>query len=389
MTEFPDHIFDLLMKELTEGLDFGENEQLRQWLGKSEENRTVYREMQELWLSGSLAGLKTGKRTTTAWAEISTRVNARKKRRLLLTAVSVAASVAIMVGVYLGMEQFRGNTDNQWAELNMHAVSTESVRLVLPSGEELALADSVRGDLDVDGESVYKDLSGIFYHDSLNAKSQVASVIHELIIPKGGHYVLTLVDGTTVTLNSESSITYPTHFSDSLREVWLEGEAYFDVEHNPAKPFIVHSGGMRTQVLGTQFNVKAYDGDVRQSVTLVEGSVELSIASEKVRLKPGFQFYRETGEQGQSGVEQVDTYLYTSWKEGIMYFDDITLQELMTRLTRWYNFDYEFKDQALKERLFTGGVKKGDDLQKIFSLIGMVNDVSFSIKGDRIIIDKK
>ena len=390
MAIIPDPVFDLLIKEFTEGLDSGEALQVHEWLGVSAENRAAYRNLQELWLNGNLAGLKAAKTSGTAWATISGRSNVRKKRRFVWLSASVAATVALLVGAYLLTGQFNSGQEQLWAALSEHADQTEAVHLVLPSGTELALDDSLNGSLDVDGELVYKDLSGISYSNSPDAKKPEKAVIHELVVPRGGHYVLTLADGTIVTLNSESTIKFPTHFSDSLREVWLEGEAYFDVERNPAKPFIVYAGNMSTRVLGTQFNVRAYNGEEQQSVTLVEGAVALKTEDDKVLLKPGERFWMEPGTNNiSSGVEQVDPYLYTSWKEGIMYFDDITLEDLMVRLNRWYNFEYEFKDGTLKRRLFTGGVKKNDDLKKIFSLIGMVNDVSFTIEGERIIIDKK
>jgi len=200
---------------------------------------------------------------------------------------------------------------------------------------------------------------------------------------------LTLADGTVVTINSDSKLKFPVLFNGETREVWLSGEAYFQVEHNPEKPFIVHAAGADTRVLGTEFNVKAYNNDQVEEVTLVEGSVEFTVGDQQVRLEPGYQVCTDLSLGELSKARKVDTYMYTAWKDGTMYFDDISLEELMIRLNRWYNFDYEFTDEALKERLFTGGVKKSDDLQKIFSLIGMVNDVSFSIKENRILIDKK
>jgi len=389
MAIIPNHIFDLLIKEFTEGLNDEEALLLKQWLSESDENRKSYRELQELWLSANLAGLKKSKTEAAAWKAISSRVNARKTKRLNWMSFAAAASVVLVVGAYFAISQLFPSQDKQWVALSEQAKPAELVRLILPSGTEMALEDSLEGEMNVEGEFVYKDLSGISYQEPLKSESNEKAVIHELVVPQGGHYVLTLADGTIVTLNSESSIKFPTQFNDSVREVWMEGEAYFDVEHNPEKPFLVHASGMTTRVLGTQFDVRAYEEDADQSVTLVEGSVQLETAENKVRLKPGEQYYQDSKNLTAGKVRQVDTYLYTSWIDGTMYFDDITLGELIVRLNRWYDFKYEFKDESLKQRRFTGGVKKSDDLKTVFSLIGMVNDVSFQVERGQIIIEKK
>ncbi|RKD92540.1 FecR family protein [Mangrovibacterium diazotrophicum] len=391
MTNVPEHIFDLIMQDFAEGLPPGKSVVLKEWLEESAENRIAWNELFDTWQAGAIAGFPANQ-TNEAWSKISNSANTTKTRRLnwkaLSASVAVAASIAIIVGLWFALGG-RNSSDAQWAKLNEMATIPSSVKLVLNSGEEVLLQDTVDHELELDGKLVHTKKGEVSYVDSAEQAKTAIPVYHELVVPRGGDYVLTLADGTVVTINSDSHLKFPVLFTGETREVWLTGEAYFEVEHNPAKPFIVHASGAATRVLGTEFNVKAYRDDSFEEVTLVNGSVEYSAGENQVRLKPGYQVHAELNSTDILKAQPVDTYMYTAWKDGTMYFDDISLEELMIRLNRWYDFDYEFKDDALKERLFTGGVKKNDDLQKIFSLIGMVNDVSFSIKDNRILMDKK
>ena len=163
-----------------------------------------------------------------------------------------------------------------------------------------------------------------------------------LTTPRGKDYMVTLSDGTKVWMNAESKLQFPEVFQGKTREVFLHGEAYFEVAKDATRPFIVKTNYFNTKVLGTTFNVKAYSGK-DANIVLIEGSVAVMQKNKKKEtiLQPGQQF---TITDKQSLVREVDTYPYTQWREGFFYFENQTLFEIMQELGRWYNVNIAFDD---------------------------------------------
>ncbi|MDW7694549.1 FecR family protein [Flammeovirgaceae bacterium SG7u.111] len=160
---------------------------------------------------------------------------------------------------------------------------------------------------------------------------------------------LVLSDGTSILINSVSKLRYPTNFSDSTREVYLEGEAFFKVAHNPEKPFIVHAGTIETKVLGTSFNVNAYPDDEAIAVSLVEGKVIVGKSkTEKKELKPMQQFLYEKKNQKES-VQPFDRLAIIGWQHNEFVFEGVALEEVTKKLSRCYNVQFEFENKKLMD----------------------------------------
>jgi transmembrane sensor len=184
-------------------------------------------------------------------------------------------------------------------------------------------------------------LSGIF-----NKKSP-QMIWSEQITGSGQKSILILPDETKVILRADSRIKYPNHFENSIREVYLEGEAYFEVAHAPDKPFIVHSGNIKTTVLGTKFNVKSYPDEEEIIVSLVEGKVKISNGHIQEKfLDPNRQlsYNKNTGE-GKEG--SFDSLQVTGWKNNILVFNDTPLKKVFIELGRAYGVKFELADQSL------------------------------------------
>ena len=163
-----------------------------------------------------------------------------------------------------------------------------------------------------------------------------------LTTPRGKDFLLVLADGTKVWLNAESRLRYPVAFNGKERRVELEGEACFEVAKDAEHPFIVCANGMNTMVLGTKFNVRSYSVEDRH-VTLVNGKVQVTntVNNKSVTLRPGQDLtYTETGEEK---VSEVNIATYTAWTEGMFYFEDVPLEEIMGALGRWYNVNIDFE----------------------------------------------
>lgn len=221
-------------------------------------------------------------------------------------------------------------------------------------------------------------------------KSEQAEII-EFKTPKGQQSELTLPDGTFVALNYDSKLTYRISESKSLREVELEGQAFFKVPKDQSRTFRVITTDMSVNVLGTEFDVRAYRNDLKTETTLLEGSVEIqgiSNQQEPVLLKPGEQwsFNKTTGKHA---VVAVDVQLATLWRAGEYYFDKIALGELSKTLERMYQVNIHFQDSSLEKEVYSGSVYQGEDISELFELINLTVPVKIKVAGDDIWIARK
>lgn len=218
--------------------------------------------------------------------------------------------------------------------------------------------------------------------DNLN---QLASN-HTLIVPSGARYELTLADGTKVWMNAASELTYPTVFNTNERRVQLKGEAFFDVTKNPDQPFIVEAQGNEISVLGTSFNILAYDNDPNFQATLVSGKVNLKTENgESVSLEPG-QLAEVSQTSHEIKLKEVDTRLYTSWRDDVLYFKDIEMVVLMNKLERWYGIDIQIMNPEKEKIRFSGAMENQKDLDFILHLIAQTTSIKIEKQEDKILI---
>ncbi len=206
--------------------------------------------------------------------------------------------------------------------------------------------------------------------------------INKIATNRGDQYSLLLPDGTTVILNSDSKITYPKQFSGLTREVTLQGEAYFDVMHNPEKPFIVKTSDLDIRVLGTTFNIKSYSEDKTIQATLVSGKVEVfkKESSSKLVLKPS---QRATLNKSQNKItlDKVVTKDIISWKSGKLVFKEASLENVLKDIERKYNVSFEVKSDKLLKYKYTGSF---DDLkvEEIMEILEISSPIYFEKNND-------
>ncbi|TKG96580.1 DUF4974 domain-containing protein [Puteibacter caeruleilacunae] len=187
---------------------------------------------------------------------------------------------------------------------------------------------------------------------------QQAVANHTITTPAGTITNFQLNDGTTVWLNGGSKLIYPETFNGDQREVQLIGEAFFDVQHDEVHPFIVQTADINIEVLGTRFNVSAYDDDDFTTAVLEKGSIK-AINNKDGRtclLKPGHLIKIENG-VGNMQPEKVELYRYTSWKDGRLIFTNEPLENVVRKLERWYNATIELKDEELKKYTYSGVIE--------------------------------
>lgn len=186
---------------------------------------------------------------------------------------------------------------------------------------------------------------------------------------------MTLDDGSEVWLNSESELKFPRHFNKSKRQVSLTyGEAYFNIRKNPQCPFEVNSNELSLEVLGTEFNLQNYREENNITTTLVNGAVRLSNTQQT--LTPGQQaLFDKTSHT--SVIQEVDTRFYTSWREGRFIFKSMPLEKILQQISRWYDVDFNYETEDLKELPFSGNVRKYTDGNIILEILMSTGKVHF------------
>jgi ferric-dicitrate binding protein FerR (iron transport regulator) len=196
---------------------------------------------------------------------------------------------------------------------------------------------------------------------------------------------ITLPDSSRVWLNSGSKLTFNSDFKHGPRKVNLEGEAFFAVTRDKHHPFRVKTADVNIEVLGTNFNVKAYPDERLVSTTLVEGSIKISSLYQKTQIKPNQRvvFSKESKEMV---IEELsDASIDTDWKDGRLVFRNESLEELAPKLRRWFDVDIVFADERVKNRRFTGVLER-ESILEVVSYFDLSKFVECRIQGNKIII---
>ncbi len=283
--------------------------------------------------------------------------------------VKIAASVIVVLGIVLW--QFREKETGalrKFASDSMINNRSGETRLILGEGKVLSLKGQSSVIYNKEGLKIFNDSSA-----TISEEMEKLSAFNTLLVPYGRRSQLTLEDGTKVWLNSGSRLIYPVSFDTGKREVYLEGEAYFSVAHNPEKPFYVQSKHMNIKVLGTEFNVTTYSDDKRNYAALVNGSIELSVPGnwfkDKVRkLVPGELAVYDPAEE-QLKISKVNTEEYTSWKEGYILLEKAPLRTIIKRLARYYNIPVDIDPKIGNGETFSGRLDFQKNIADVMDII--------------------
>ena len=233
------------------------------------------------------------------------------------------------------------------------------------------------------------DGSGIVINDSANiAQSIKENELNQLIVPYGKRSYIQLSEGTKVWLNSGSKLRFPPIFKGNTREVYLEGEAYFDVTKNEGKPFFVKTDLFKIKVYGTKFNVQAYQEDNDYNIVLVEGKVGMNAnentPSGEVFLVPSQRATMSKG-KGQFMITNVEsTDFYTAWVDGYLTFRDEEVTDLLKRVSRYYNITIETDLLGKVEKIY-GKLDLKDDLKRVLDGIAFISKTKYEMRGNKYI----
>lgn len=302
--------------------------------------------------------------------------------------LSIAAAVLLMMsaGIWFYLGQLKVQPVKPvLAYVNDIAPGKNTATLTLANGKKILLSDAVNGELAKEsGVVISKTADGQLIYEIREQGAGQPNQMNTLTTARGEQYRLLLPDGTNVWLNAESSLKFPSTFTGQHeRKVELLGEGYFEVQKNANQPFMVSTPGQQVQVLGTHFNVNAYGDENRIKTTLLEGSVKINGST---ILKPGEE--SSLLKSGSIQVKEVDVENAISWKEGYFRFDRKDLRSIMLNISRWYDVDVIYKEQALENLTFSGTVSRYSSVSKILEILELSKEVHFIVEGRRIIVVK-
>lgn len=309
----------------------------------------------------------------------------RPKRVLQLYRVGWAAAAVILVLLTAGIIIWQQRVQQP------PQVSQAAAPVILPGGNKavLTLADGSSITLDSmghrtiqQGAATVNQQGGRLVYNAGNGDALVS--YNTLRTPRGGQFRLTLPDGTGVWLNAASSITYPTAFNGAARNVTVTGEVYFEVAQIPNKPFMVKvNDHTAIQVLGTQFNISAYADEATVNTTLLQGSIKVTAGSNARVLQPGQQAQTTDGGALQV-LDHADTDQAIAWKNGSFNFNGKGLPEVMRQLSRWYDIEVVFSGKV-PVRKFGGEIQRSLPLSEVLEILQQM-DVKFKIKDEKTLI---
>lgn len=341
------------------------------------------------------------------WSAISKETVKRTRLRRIYR-WSAAASVVAVLGLSM-LFYYSGTPEDEPADFSAVAKideNTNEIRLIFSDNsettfisDELEIKYNNRGDIEVTTEKG-KTSTTIANKTSDTVKGKKGKKnssgnertkeeqFNQLVVPKGKRTSLVLSDGSRLYLNSGSRAVFPVKFSEKRRELYIEGEAYVEVAHDPQRPFIAVTEEMQVRVLGTKFDISAYPEDSYCSVVLVEGNVQAEVNSQQIMMDPNHLLvYQKKTKETSLGKTEVLPYI--SWKDGWLYCKKEKLKTVAGKLSRYYNVKIEFQDDETPELTLNGKLDLKSECSDIFKAISVIAPISYVVKEDEIIVSKK
>lgn len=379
-----EQIAQLLLKRVTNTLSPEEARLLDEWAASAPGNSAQLKEL------GSLQGLQQKMRRFASLPDMKLPALIRKGRRrtYILSRVSWAAAVILLVALSAWL--FREHRQR------VHPAVTATAQTDIQPGRNgavLTLANGATVVLDSLGNGVIANQPGasvsmqngtLAYTNT--GEKQGAMSYNVIATPRGRQFELILPDGTHAWLNAVSSLRYPVAFGEKERTVEVTGEAYFEVAADAKRPFRVHvNNRAMIEVLGTHFNVNAYNNEDSIHTTLLEGSIKVQTAAQQVLLRPGEQAQIAGMGREQINVSShVNTDKVMAWKNGLFNFEGASLQEVMLELERWYDIDVKY-EKGVPDITFGGEITKGVTLKGLLSGLER-SGVHFRLEGRQITV---
>jgi len=393
----------LIHKFLKDELDEGEKLELQTWREQSDVNNRIFEKLTgEDYLLAAVSDAYKIDSDEVALQKINALIDQSEQAtgyvqqtdkitfRSIWPRLSVAAAILILLAVsavYIIRKNHKEApvvAEVKKAKPDI-APGTYKATVTLADGSVVSLDSATNKIIGQQGSTAIKNSNGQLVYD---AKSSPAGGTGEMLYntvstAKGQTYPVLLSDNSRVWLNSESSIRFPVAFAPGERKVQITGEVYFEVAHDASKPFIASVNGVDIQVLGTKFNINAYNDEEAIRTTLIEGSVRVSKGGQKKQIKPGQQ--AQVISNDITVLDHVDLDKITAWKQGLFAFKGDKLQDVMKDLARWYNIDVVYEGSGTKDVEITGNIFRNWNLSEVLKILSTLN-IDSRIEGRKLIL---
>jgi len=321
-------------------------------------------------------------------ALIKKRLPGKKKTKVFYYQVAAAMIGLITLATTFYFYSYSPVSDKDKAsQVNSGKIvpGSNKATLTLADGSTVALDAATPLDgINQFGVKIQKSAEGkLVYLAEKNAKNSDA--YNTITTPKGGQYEVMLPDGTKVWLNAASKLRFPVTFAADERNVELSGEAYFEVAKDKKKPFKVKAEQQEITVLGTHFNVNAYNDEALTKTTLLEGSVRVNKGASNAFLVPGQQAVSDAGSSVIFVRKGVDLQESIAWKNGLFVFEHEDVFSIMNKISRWYDIVLEYRGD-LKGKKYSGNISKFEDVTEVLKTMQLTGTIQFKVEGRRIIV---
>ena len=382
---YPYDIAAIILAYLRSEIDENGQQKLDVWLEEADSHKALFARIQDEKMQYEDIQKILSYDAGGAWQVVKQKANQRKRRRHLMRMYRIAAVVVVVLGVAMTFFFKEKTTVVPVAKVENITPGRSIAKLTVASGDVYHLESLKQVDLAVSLAS--NDGKEVVFTDQQLAENVKEIRYNKIEIPRGGEYKITLGDGTRVYLNAQTELRFPESFANSeQRLVYLSGEAYFEVAKNQSKPFIVQCRDYAVKVLGTSFNVNSYEDDKTSKTTLATGKVEINMGGKLTVLKPGHQAIIK---DGKVNVEEVDVEVYTTWMYENFRFKSESIQEIMTKLSRWYVVDVFYMNDSVKNYHFTGYLPRYAKITDVLELLSLTTNIKFDVKGRTVTVMEK
>jgi len=372
-----------------------EKELLLQWVEETGPNKRIFAEIKNFYAERSYKKAfkitKEEKERTLAviydklgWHRPEKRVSNIGFTKLAISSLVIM----LLVGGYFVVREVVYIKKEKEATLflseNIKSIGAKA-KITLSSGEVIDLGKSIKK-IKKNNISISDNGSGVVISGTENKSAESNPKLNTVSTEKGGFYSVSLSDGTEVWLNSKSSISFPDKFNKKERHVSLKGEALFNVKHDSEWPFYIDVNGFDVKVMGTEFNIMAYDNEPEFRLSLLTGSVSLKGKDfdKEITLTPNYEVCYNY-KTGKTTERKFYPYLYRASVDGYFLFCDETLASVLRKLSRWYNIPVTAPN-SYDNRLFNGKISNSQGIMPIMSILKLSYDFRYFMQGDTLVI---
>lgn len=375
----------IILAYLRDEVDEEGQRKLKVWLEESDSHKTLFARIQDEKMQYEDIKKILSYDAGGAWQVVQQKA-ARRRRKRLTRVYRVAVSVVIIFGVAIAfLLREEATTVVPVVKVEEITPGRSMAKLTVASGDVYHL-DSLH-QVDLITSLAENNGKEVVFIDRQLEEGEREIKYNKVEIPRGGEYQIVLGDGTRVYLNAQTELRFPESFASSeQRLVYLSGEAYFEVTKNPSKPFVVQCKDYAVKVLGTSFNVNSYEGDETSKTTLATGKVEIDMDGKQTILNPGQQAIIKNGEVN---VKEVDVEVYTTWMFDNFRFQSESIQEIMTKLSRWYAIDVFYMNESVRNYHFTGYLPRYAKIADVLELLSLTTNIKFDVEGKTVIVMEK